>query len=70
MCEFVNSHYPHAQRICVVPDSSTHSAGALFETFPASGAHRLMQRLEFHYVPTHARSLNMVEIEIGVRHGQ
>ena len=45
---------------------STHTAGALYEAFPAPEAHRILQRLEFHYTPKHASWLNMVEIEIGV----
>jgi hypothetical protein len=45
---------------------STHTAGALYEAFPAPEAHRILQRLEFHYTPKHAGWLNMVEIEIGV----
>ena len=49
---------------------STHTLGALYETFPAPEAHRLLQRLEFHYPPKHASWLNMVEIEIGVLRGQ
>ncbi len=28
---------------------STHTAGALYETSPPEEAHRLLQRLEFHY---------------------
>src|SRR4029077_3503296 len=53
-------------RYVVLDNLSTHSAGALYETFPAPEARRLMRRLEFHYVPKHASWLNMVEIEIGV----
>ena len=49
---------------------STHSAGALYEAFPAREARRLLRRLEFHYTPKHASWLNMVEIEIGVLRGQ
>ncbi len=45
-------------------------AGALYETFPAPEAHRVLQRLEFHYTPKHASWLNMVDIEIGVLRGQ
>ena len=45
---------------------STHSAGALYQTFPADEARPVPRRLEFHYVPKHASWLNMVEIEIGV----
>jgi hypothetical protein len=49
---------------------STHTAGALYQAFPACEARRLLQRLEFHYVPKHASWLNMVEIEFGVLRGQ
>jgi transposase len=71
MRELVDVHYPQAEQIRVVLDNlSTHSAGALYETFPAPEARRLMRRLEFHYTPKHASWLNMVEIEIGVLRGQ
>jgi len=58
--------YPHAERIRVVLDNlNTHNAASLYETFPPAEARRIMRRLEFHYTPTHASWLNMVEIEIG-----
>jgi transposase len=67
MRELTDVHYPGAERIRVVLDNlSTHSAGALYQTFPADEARRVLRRLEFHYVPKHASWLNMVEIEIGV----
>jgi hypothetical protein len=46
-----------------------HSAGALYQAFPACEVRRVLRRLEFHYVPKHASWLNMVEIEIGVLRG-
>ena len=67
MREITDVHYPKAERIRVVLDNlSTHSAGALYHTFPADEARRVLRRLEFHYVPKHASWLNMVEIEISV----
>src|ERR1700760_2527549 len=67
MRELSDVHFPKAERIRVVLDNlSTHSPGALYEAFPAPEAHRILCRLEFHYVPKHASWLNMVEIEIGV----
>jgi transposase len=67
MRELSDVHYPHAERIRVVLDNlSTHSAAALYETFPPAEARRVLRRLEFHYTPKHASWLNMVEIEIGV----
>jgi hypothetical protein len=71
MRDLTDIHYPDAELIRVVQDNlSTHTAGALYETFPAPEAHRILQRLEFHYTPKHASWLNMVEIEIGVLRGQ
>jgi transposase len=67
MRDLLDVHYPKAEQVRVVLDNlSTHSAGALYEAFPAPEAHRLLRRLEFHYIPKHASWLNMVEIEIGV----
>jgi transposase len=67
MRELADVDFPEAERIRVVMDNlSTHSAGALYQAFPACEARRVLQRLEFHFVPKHASWLNMVEIEIGV----
>src|SRR4051812_24312342 len=69
--ELVDVDYPGATCIRVVQDNlSTHTAGALYEAFPAPEAHRILERLEFHDTPKHASWLNMVEIEIGVLKGQ
>src|SRR3954469_3298308 len=63
MRDLADTHYPEAELIRVVLDNlSTHTAGALYETFPAPEAHRILQRLQFHYTPKHASWLNMVEI--------
>jgi hypothetical protein len=67
MREFVDDHYPEAERIRVVLDNlSTHSAAALYEAFDPVEARRILGRIEFHFTPKHASWLNMVEIEIGV----
>src|SRR6476646_1824050 len=69
--DLVDIHYPAAETIRVVQDNlSTHSAGALYQTFPPAEARRILRRIEFHYTPKHASWLNMVEIEIGVLRGQ
>jgi hypothetical protein len=69
--ELVDRDYPRASVVRVVMDNlSTHSAGAIYDTFPAHEARRVLKRLEFHYTPRHASWLNMVEIEIGVLRSQ
>jgi hypothetical protein len=67
MRDLVDVHYPRAKRIRVVLDNlSTHTEAAIYRTFPAEEARRILRRIEFHFVPKHASWLNMVEIEIGV----
>jgi len=67
MRDLVDCHYPRAERIRVVLDNlCTHRAKNLYEAFPPEEARRILRRLEFHYTPTHASWLNMVEIEISV----
>jgi len=67
MKALADQEYPQAELVRVVLDNlSTHTVGALYETFPPEEARRLAKKLEFHYVPKHASWLNMVEIEIGV----
>ncbi|HKP55707.1 MAG TPA: IS630 family transposase [Polyangiales bacterium] len=71
MRDLVDVHYPKAERIRVVLDNlATHTPSALYRSFPAEEARRILRRLELHYVPKHASWLNMVEIEIGVLKGQ
>jgi transposase len=71
MRDLVDLHYPDAPVVRVVLDNlSTHSAGAVYDAFPAPEARRILKRLEFHHTPKHASWLNMVEIEIGVLRGQ
>jgi hypothetical protein len=63
----VEERYPEAESICVVQDNlNTHTAAALYETFPAQQAHRILARLELHYMPKHGSWLNQAEIEISI----
>ena len=67
----VDGYYPEAEVIRLVADNlNTYTLAALYETFSPREAHRLLQRLEFHYTPKHGRWLNMVEIELSVLTGQ
>ncbi len=71
MKELVENMYPDAKKIRVVLDNlATHTAGALYETFPAKEAREILKKIEFHYTPRHASWLNMVEIEIGTMNKQ
>jgi DDE superfamily endonuclease len=66
MRDLVDIHYPDAEIIRVVLDNlNTHRPGALYKSFAPEEARRILRRIEFHYTPTHASWLNMVEIEIG-----
>ncbi|UVK49733.1 IS630 family transposase (plasmid) [Mesorhizobium sp. AR02] len=71
MRDLVDVDYPGADKVRVVMDNlSTHTASAVYQTFPAVEARRILRRLEFHYTPRHASWLNIVEIEIGVMRRQ
>jgi len=71
MRDLVDVDYPDADKIRIVMDNlSTHTASAVYQTFPAAEARRILRRLEFHYTPRHASWLNMAEIEIGVMRRQ
>ena len=59
--------YPDAEILRVVVDNlNTHSRTSLYETYDAEVAERILNKIEFHYTPTHASWLNVAEIEIGV----
>jgi hypothetical protein len=63
----VDEHFPEAICIRVVLDNlNTHTPAALYDTFPAEEARRILRRLEFHYTPKHGSWLNMAEIELSV----
>lgn len=65
--ELVEERYPDAERIYLVQDNlNTHTAGALYETFPPHQARTILDRLEFHPTPKHGSWLNQAEIEICV----
>jgi hypothetical protein len=63
----VEERYPDAERIYLVQDNlNTHTAGALYETFPPAQARTILDRLEFHPTPKHGSWLKQAEIEISV----
>lgn len=63
----ISEHYNQAERITLVMDNlSTHSAGALYETFAPTTAKALRDRFDFIYTPKHGSWLNMAEIELNV----
>jgi hypothetical protein len=63
----VDDRYPEAEVIRWVLDNlNTHKPASLYETFAPAEAHRLRQKLEFHYTPKHGSWLNMAEIEFSV----
>ena len=59
--------YPDAEKIVLVCDNlNTHSPACLYATFPAEEAHRINQKIEWHYTPEHGSWLNMAECELSV----
>ena len=65
--DLVDVQYPEAEGIVLVLDNlNTHTPAALYEAFPPEEAWRLLQKLEWHYTPTHGSWLNMAELEWSV----
>jgi hypothetical protein len=63
----VDERYPEAEVIRIVLDNlNIHKPASLYETFPPAEAHRIRQKLEFHYTPKHGSWLNLAEIEFSV----
>lgn len=59
--------YPEAGKVVLVYDNlSTHTPACLYATFPAEEAHRLANKIEWHYTPEHGSWLNMAECELSV----
>jgi hypothetical protein len=67
MQALVDRHFPQATVIRVVLDNlNTHTPAALYATFPAVEARRILRKLEFHYTPVHGSWLNMAELEFSM----
>jgi len=63
----IDRRYPDAEQLQIVLDNlNTHDTSALYEMYGSKEAKRLLQKIQFHYTPTHASWLNVAEIEIGV----
>jgi hypothetical protein len=71
MKALVDEDYPDAEVIRLVCDNlNTHTAAALYATYPPAEARRIARKLDFHYTPKHGSWLNMAEIELSVLSGQ
>jgi hypothetical protein len=67
MQALVDRHFPDATVIRIVMDNlNTHTPAALYATFPAAEARRILRKLEFHYTPVHGSWLNMAELEFSM----
>jgi transposase len=63
----VDQAFPAAERIVLITDNlNTHRPAALYQAFPPAEAWRILERLEWHYTPTHGSWLNMAELEWSV----
>lgn len=59
--------YPSAERVTLICDNlSTHSIGALYETFAPARAGCLAARLNLQFTPKHGSWLNIAECELSI----
>jgi hypothetical protein len=67
----VEEDFPQAKKVVLITDNlNTHTPWALYGTFSAEEAGRILERVEWHYTPEHGSWLNMAEIELSVLQGQ
>lgn len=65
--DVVDGQFPQAETIVLVLDNlNTHTPAALYAAFPPAEAWRILEKLEWHYTPTHGSWLNMAELEWSV----
>jgi hypothetical protein len=65
--DLVDGEYPDAEVVVLVCDNlGTHAPACLYATFPPEEAHRINQKLEWHYTPEHGSWLNVAECELSV----
>jgi hypothetical protein len=65
--DLVDQAFPAATRIVLVLDNlNTHRPAALYHAFPPQEARRILERLEWHFTPTHGSWLNIAELEWSV----
>lgn len=59
-----SEHYADTDKlICIQDNLNTHKYGAFYEKYPPQTAHRLKNKIDFHFTPKHASWLNITEIE-------
>jgi hypothetical protein len=67
----VEDCFPTAEKVVLVTDNlNVHTAGSLYEAFPAAVARRVAERIEWHYTPKHGSWLNLAEAEFAVLSAQ
>ena len=65
--ELVDGTFPTAECIVLVLDNlNTHRPASLYQAFPPHEARRILERLEWHFTPTHGSWLNIAELEWSV----
>jgi hypothetical protein len=63
----VEEEYPDAEVVVLVCDNlGTHGPACLYATFDPQEAHRINQKIEWHYTPEHGSWLNVAECELSV----
>jgi hypothetical protein len=69
--ELVDVHYAKATKILLVQDNlNTHDGASLYEAFKPEEARRVLDKIEWHYIPKHGSWLNMAETEISIMNCQ
>lgn len=59
--------YPEAKKVSIVLDNlNTHTDAAIMEFLREEEGRKILERIDWHFLPVHASWLNMAEIEISI----
>lgn len=65
--QHLTAQFPEAERIVLIQDNlNTHQPGSFYAHLPPQEAFDLAHRFEWHFTPTGASWLNMIELEFAV----
>ncbi len=65
--DLTDVRYPDAEKLVLVCDNlNTHCAASLYERYEPAQAHRIANKIEWHYTPEHGSWLNIAEVELSI----
>lgn len=65
--DLTDNQYSDAEKLVLISDNlNTHCAASLYERYEPEEAHRIANKIEWHYTPEHGSWLNIAEVELSI----